>query len=253
VKKNLKKKFYSKKFSLGSWINFANTASAEIMAKAGFDWLAIDMEHSAITLSEAQELIRVIDLAGCIPLVRVGDNDPALIKRVMDAGAYGIIVPMVNSVSDAIKAVSAVKYPPMGTRGVGLARAQGYGLEFKKYKNWINENSIVIAQVEHVEAINNLEGILKVEGIDASIIGPYDLSASLGYPGDFKRKEVKSAIAQYVKVCKRLKKSAGFHVVHPDAEDVKAKRKEGFNLIAFGVDMLFLGDKIRQELKGIKR
>jgi len=253
VKKNLKKKFYSKKFSLGSWINFANTASAEIMAKAGFDWLAIDMEHSAITLSEAQELIRVIDLAGCIPLVRVGDNDPALIKRVMDAGAYGIIVPMVNSVSDAIKAVSAVKYPPMGTRGVGLARAQGYGLEFKKYKNWINENSIVIVQVEHVEAINNLEGILKVEGIDASIIGPYDLSASLGYPGDFKRKEVKSAIAQYVKVCKRLKKSAGFHVVHPDAEDVKAKRKEGFNLIAFGVDMLFLGDKIRQELKGIKR
>ena len=131
----LKKKFEKKSISIGSWITLAHPAIAEIMAKSGFDWLTIDMEHSAITLSEAQNLIQVIELCQVTPLVRVSENDPTLIKRVMDAGAHGVIVPMVNTVAEAEAAVSAVKYPPVGIRGVGLARAQGYGLEFKKYKD----------------------------------------------------------------------------------------------------------------------
>lgn len=240
------------KVSLGSWITIGNTSIAEIMAKKGFDWLAIDMEHSAITLSEAQELIRVIELCGVSPLVRVGENNPILIKRVMDAGAHGVIVPMVNSKEDAVKAVNAVKYPPVGKRGVGLSRAQGYGLEFERYKEWVNDNSKTIVQIEHIDAINNLEDILQTEGIDASIIGPYDLSASLGYPGEFDRSDVKDAIKKYEKTCNKLNKPAGFHVVNPDAAEVNEKIDEGFRFIGFSLDILFLGSSVRNLLKDIR-
>ena len=250
--KSISKKIRSSKLTIGSWITLANTAIAEIMAKSGFDWLAVDMEHSAITLADAQQLIQVIELSGSMPLVRVEENNPTIIKRVMDAGAYGVIVPMVNSKKDAINAVNSVKYPPRGTRGVGLARAQGYGLSFEKYKKWVNKNSVVIVQIEHIDAIDALEEILAVNGVDASMIGPYDLSASLGHPGDFKRKDFRLALQRYLKVCKKLNKPAGFHSVPADYAKLKDRIREGFKFVAFSFDALFLGTKIKKELKRIK-
>jgi len=250
---NLKKKLIKHKITIGSWISLGHSAIAEIMAKTGFDWLVVDMEHSVITLREAQQLIQVIELSGVVPLVRVGENNSLIIKRVMDAGAYGVIVPMVNTREDAIRAVEAVKYPPAGKRGVGLARAQGYGVDFEKYKNWVNKGSIVIVQIEHIDAINNLEEILAVDGVDGSIIGPYDLSASMGYPGEFKRKDVKQALKRYVDCCKKLHKPAGFHVVNPDFKEVQEKVKGGFSFIAFGLDTLFMAEKCKAELSDIRR
>ena len=128
--KSLKERLRKKEVTVGSWITLGHPSVAEIMAHSGFDWLTVDMEHSAITLHQAQQLIQVIELSGVVPLVRVGENDPNLIKRVMDAGAHGVIVPMVNSKEEAEKAVRSVKYPPKGSRGVGLARAQKYGADF---------------------------------------------------------------------------------------------------------------------------
>jgi 2-dehydro-3-deoxyglucarate aldolase len=246
--KNLKEKLLKNKLTIGSWITIGHTAIAEIMVKAGFDWLAIDMEHSVITLDHAQQLIQVIELSGVTPLVRVGENDPAVIKRIMDAGAHGVIVPMVNSKEDAIKAVKAVKYPPLGTRGVGLARAQGYGLGFERYKKWVNSDSIVVVQIEHIKAIDDLEEILTVEGVDGSIIGPYDLSGSMGHPGDFNRKEIKQALNRYTSVCKKLKKATGYHIINPDFEEVKKKMNEGFSFLAFSLDTLFLASKCKDDL-----
>lgn len=250
---SLKKSLKDSSLTVGSWITLADQSLTEIMASSGFDWLAIDMEHSAITISEAQKLIRVIALSGVTPLVRVGGNNPYFIKQAMDAGSHGVIVPMVNSRKEAIDAVDAVKYPPYGKRGVGLARAQGYGLDFNGYRLWQQKNSVVIAQIEHIDAVNNLEDILGVDGIDGSIIGPYDLSASLGYPGEFNRKEVAEAIARYKKVCKSLRKPAGFHVIPPDAGAVNRKIKEGFKFVALSLDTLFIGEKIRTEMKGLKK
>jgi 2-keto-3-deoxy-L-rhamnonate aldolase RhmA len=135
---SLKEKLKTQTLTIGSWITLSHPAIAEIMAKAGFDWLTVDMEHSAITLHQAQQLVQVIELSGCTPLIRVGENNPNLIKRAMDTGAHGVIVPSVDCREDALKAVRAVKYPPLGTRGVGLARAQGYGMEFEKYKEWVD-------------------------------------------------------------------------------------------------------------------
>jgi len=175
----LKLKSQQKGGTIGSWITISHPAVAEIMAAAGFDWLVIDMEHSAIGISAAEHLIRVIQLSGLPALVRIGENDVTLIKRVMDAGASGIIVPMVNTAEQAVKAVASVKYPPKGIRGVGLARAQGYGTHFKEYQNWANTESVVIVQIEHIEAVNNIEKIINIDGVDGFIVGPYDLSASL--------------------------------------------------------------------------
>ena len=255
---SLKAKIKNKAVTIGSWITLGHTSVAEIMAKAGFDWLAIDMEHSAITLHEAQELIKVIELSGIVPLVRIGENSQYQIKRVMDAGAHGIIVPMVNCNEDAIKAVNAVKYPPTGQRGVGLARAQGYGLEFERYRDWVNEESIVIVQIEHIEAVNNLEEILSVDGVDGFIVGPYDLSASLGRPGDFECPALIEAL-EYVKgISGKMDVVSGFHVVQPKVEEVMEKIKEGYRFIGFSLDTLFLGKtclskmgEIRHDLQDI--
>jgi len=243
----------NRELTIGSWITLGHTSVAEIMLQAGFDWLVIDMEHSAITLPKAQELIQVIELYGSVPLVRVGKNDDTLIKRVMDAGSHGVIVPMVNTKEDAQKAVSAVKYPPVGTRGVGLARAQGYGLEFDKYKNWVNKESVVIVQIEHIKAVENLEAILTVDGVDGFIVGPYDLSASLGYPGEYSRPEVARALEKVVRTSKKLNAMAGFHVVQPDVEDVKLKIKEGYRFIGYSLDTLFLGSACRKGLSEIRK
>lgn len=250
---SLKRKLSDNSLSVGSWLTVGHEAVAEIMARAGFDWLTVDMEHSAITLPQAQQLVRVIELCGVVPFVRVGRNEPDIIKRVMDAGSHGVIVPMVNTPEDAARAVSAVKYPVQGTRGVGLARAQGYGMEFEKYKDWVNKESIVIAQIEHIKAIENLEEILGVEGIDGTIIGPYDLSGSLGHPGKFDLPEVKEALAIYVSTCKKLGKPMGTHVIPPELSDVREKLNEGYRFVAWSLDTLFLGVNCRSGMEELRK
>lgn len=238
---DLKRKLKGQKVTLGSWITIGNTSIAEIMARCGFDWLVIDMEHSAIDIAMAQELIRIIELCKVAPLVRVGENNPNIIKRVMDAGAHGVIVPMVNTKEDAINAVNSVKYPPYGKRGVGLARAQKYGLGFEEYKKWLEKESIVIVQIEHIDAVNNLKDILSVKGVDGFIVGPYDLSASIGKPGEFNDPEVKTALKNVQLIAKKIKKPAGIHVIPPDHREVNNKIKGGYKFIAFSLDTLFLG------------
>jgi len=233
-------------------MSLGDPSIAEIMAKAGFDWLVIDMEHSAISTEQCQELIRIVDLCGSSPLVRIGENSPLLIKRAMDAGAHGIIVPSVNSREDAERAVSAVKYPPHGTRGVGLSRAQGYGESFNEYKKWLEEESIIIVQIEHIKAVENLKQILTVEGIDGFIVGPYDLSGSLGIPGDFEDKKMHEALAEIKKVAVEVNISAGYHVVPPKPDLVQEKIREGYTFIAYSVDFLFIGEGCRSGLMEIQ-
>lgn len=237
---NLKERLKKRELTIGSWITIGHTVVAEIMAKAGYDWLTVDMEHSAITLHQAQQLIQIIELCDVVPLVRVGENNPNLIKRVMDAGAHGVIVPMVNSRADAEKAVASVQYPPKGFRGVGLARAQKYGADFEGYKKWNERESIVIVQIEHIKAVENLEDILSVEGVDGFIIGPYDLSGSLGVPGQFDHPEVISALARMQTIVKEMNALSGFHVIPPEKEAFQEKVKEGYKFIAYSLDILML-------------
>ena len=250
---NLKQKLINNELTIGSWVTIGHHSIIEIMASAGFNWLTIDMEHSAIEISEAQNLIAHIQANKMDALVRVGKNEEVIIKRVLDAGANGIIVPMVNSKNDAIKAVEYVKYPPQGKRGVGLARAQKYGISFEEYKEKLENEVVIIAQVEHIYSVNNLEEILGVEGIDGIIIGPYDLSGSMGKPGKFNDDDVKAAIKRVESICKGLNKPLGFHVISPDYKELNKKIADGYKFLAFSLDFLFLGEKARIEMSNIKK
>ncbi len=248
----LKEKLLKRQLTIGSWLSFDYTPIVEIMANVGFEWLVIDMEHTSITEKEALQMIQIISLSKVAPIVRVGKNDELLIKRCMDAGAHGVVVPMVLNKEDAEKAVSYVKYPLLGKRGVGLFRAQNYGLGFSEYKDWVEKNSIVIVQIEHIEAVNNLDEIMSVEGVDGFIIGPYDLSASIGFPGEFSRKEVKHALNLVKSFMNKSEKPGGYHIVHSDPKQLQAKISEGYSFIAYGVDMIFFAETIEKELSNIK-
>jgi 2-dehydro-3-deoxyglucarate aldolase len=240
-------------FSIGSWITIGNSSIAEIMADAGFDWLCIDMEHTVIDFEQAQNLILAIQSKGLKAFVRVGENNSRIIKRVLDAGADGIIVPMVNSKEEALKAVNSVKYPPQGKRGVGLSRAQGYGFDFENYRDEISKKITLIAQIEHIDAINNLKQIIETQGIDGTFIGPYDLSGSLGKPGEYDDPQVKKAINKYESIALKYDKLIGYHSVPVDYKLVLEKKLKGYNFMAFSFDAYFLGHSIRNQLRNIKQ
>ncbi|MCF7822818.1 MAG: 2,4-dihydroxyhept-2-ene-1,7-dioic acid aldolase [Candidatus Marinimicrobia bacterium] len=240
------------KITLGSWLTLNNPSIAEIMASSGFDWLCIDMEHSVTDYKEAQLLIMAIQSKGLKAYIRVGENNPRIIKRVLDAGADGIIVPMVNSREDAIRAVEAVNYPPVGKRGVGLARAQGYGFNFDEYKNQKANNILLIAQIEHIDAVNQLDDILSLDGIHGTIIGPYDLSGSMGKPGSYDDEDVKQVLNKYESTAKKYDKLIGFHVIQPDYKLVMEKIDQGYNFIAFSLDSIFLGQAARTQTSKLR-
>ena len=238
--------------SLGSWITLNHISIAEVMANAGFDWLCVDMEHSVTDYFEAQLLIATIQSKGLKAFVRVGENNTRIIKRVLDAGADGLIIPMICSKEDAINAVEAAKYPPAGKRGVGLARAQKYGFGFEEYKNKKANEITIIAQIEHIDAINNITEIIETEGIDGTFIGPYDLSGSMGKPGRYDDDDVKEVIKKYEKISKKYNKLVGFHVIQPDYKLVTEKVNKGYNFIAFSLDTLFLGTICNNQMKLLK-
>ena len=238
---------------IGSWVTLNNPSIAEIMADAGFDWLCVDLEHSVIDYAETQQLISTIQSKGIKAFVRVGENNTRIIKRVLDAGVDGIIVPMVSTKKEAQKAIDSVKYPPIGKRGVGLARAQKYGFGFEEYKDDEADNIKLIVQIEHIDAINNLEEILSLDHIDGTFIGPYDLSGSMGKPGKYDDDDVKEVLQRYEDIANKYDKLIGFHVVQPDYNIVNEKIEKGYNFIAFSFDAMFLGTIIRKEIKNIKK
>ncbi len=240
------------KFTIGSWITLGHPAIAEILSDAGFDWLVIDLEHSVITIREAEDLIRVIDLKGVVPLVRLSSNNSEQIKRVMDAGAHGVIVPMVKSRFEAEMAVEAVKYPPSGKRSIGLARAQGYGTRFGKYESWQAKGSLVIVQIEHIDAVNNLEEILSVNGVNGYIVGPYDLTGSLGKPGDFECPEFLEAMERINTIAKKIGMPGGLHIVEPDIQQLIKCIDDGAQFIAYSLDIRILDVFAREALSKVK-
>ncbi len=245
---NLKEKLNNNELTIGSWITIGHTSVIEILSQANFEWLTIDLEHTTLDLTITQNLIASIQSYNMAALVRVSKNEEVIIKRVLDAGANGVIVPMVCTAEDARRAVEYVKYPPVGKRGVGLNRAQQYGFAFNEYKKWVEENSIVIAQIEHIDGIKNVESIINTPGIDGVIIGPYDLSGSMGYPGEYERAEVKEALEVFKAACKKYNKCMGFHVIDPDHQKLKEKMDEGYRFIAFSTDFLFMGRNAVKEM-----
>jgi len=254
MKRNLlKKKLKNGIQTYGTWITLGHPLIPEILAPAGFDWLAIDMEHSSIGIQEILPMIIAIEAKGVVPLVRVEENNANIIKRVMDAGSYGVIVPNVNNAEQAKAAVDAVKYPPTGKRGVGLYRAQQYGRYFDEYKQWLKNESVVIIQIEHIQAVEQIDDIFSVPHIDAFFVGPYDLSGSMGKPGQYNDPKVAQAIERIINAGKKHKIPAGFHSVPSSVRELKKRQKQGFKFLAYSTDAILLGDIARDSLESIRK
>ncbi len=250
---SLKHKLKNNELTLGSWVTIGHPAIIDIMASAGFEWLVVDMEHTSIDLTMAHNLIATIQANGMKALVRVSKNEEVIIKRILDMGADGIVVPMVKSCEDALEAIDYAKYPPVGKRGVGLFRAQKYGLGFDEYKKWVNDELVIIAQIEHFEAVDNIEEIITTDGIDGVIIGPYDLSGSMGYPGEYDREDVKVGIQKVLDICKENNVPSGFHVIESDPSKLNERIEQGCTFLAYSLDFFFLGDAARGGMKKVKR
>jgi 2-dehydro-3-deoxyglucarate aldolase/4-hydroxy-2-oxoheptanedioate aldolase len=235
---------------VGSLVTLASTEVAEILTLVGFDWLWIDMEHAPITEERAQQIIQTT--AGrAATVIRVPWNDPIHIKRALDLGCDGVLVPQVRTADEARQAVAAAKYPPAGIRSVGIARAQQYGMTLHDSVLGANERVAVIVQIEHIDAVPHIAEILAVPDIDAVIVGPYDLSASMGRPGEFGNPDVIAVIASVAAACNDRKIAWGAFT--PDVESAKARMTQGATLIALATDTMHLWRSARaavSELRG---
>lgn len=241
--KGFKEQIASGELSLGSWVMSRDPILAEILATSGFDWLAIDMEHSPTTLSEAADLIRVISSNRCPALVRLPCDDVVLTKQVLDAGASGVIVPDIRTRAQAERMVRATRYPLKGnggTRGVGLARSAAFGRKFDSYFNAWNDAAVVIVQIEHIDAVAQAEAIAATPGVDAVFIGPYDLSASMGIAGQLTHPDLMANVDRVIAAAKKAGKRAGFHFVPVDGQGALDLAKRGASLIAFSSDVFMV-------------
>ena len=234
MRESFRKKLVSGETLLGTLITLPSPEMAEVLAMSGFDWLFVDLEHSPLDALSAQRIIQAASpLAYCI--VRCQANDEVWIKKSLDTGADGLIVPQVRSKSDAERVVRAAKYPPMGERSVGIARAQMYGRGFTEYVESANDSIAVIIQVEHREAVENIDSILEVSGIDCVFVGPYDLSGSRGKTGRVDDPEITAAVAAVGDACSRMSVPLG--IFGATAAAVRAYIDQGFKLIAVGMDV----------------
>ena len=250
VKSDFRKRLLRGDLLVGTLITIPSAEVAEIMAAVGFDWLFIDTEHSPFNARGAQTILQAAG-QNCPCVVRVPANDEVWIKKALDIGANGIIAPQVNSAADAEAIVRRCKYPPDGTRGVGISRAHKYGLEFNEYMERANNEIAVILQAETAQALKNISEIVKVPGVDAIFIGPYDLSASLGRMGQLTNPEVKQAIQTIAEACKKAGVRLGIFAATADA--VEPFIQQDFTLLAIGTDGLHMAQSARKILKALKQ
>jgi len=239
---------------IGSWVNTCSTVVAELMAAAGFDFLTIDAEHSAVGLPQIQMLLQAIRSGNpqCAGLVRMAGNEYALTKQYLDAGAMGVIAPLINTAEQARQLVAAAKYPPQGRRGVGFCRANKYGLNLKENVVSANDQVLVCVQIEHVDGLRNIDEILSVPGVDAVFVGPYDLSASMGITAQFDHPDMIGAVGDILAACKKHNIAPGIHVVQPDTKEVLQRCSEGYRFIAYSLDITMLSNACCEGLAELK-
>ena len=252
IENYLKRTLNEGKVAFGPFMKFTDPAAVEIMGFAGFDFVIIDAEHGPISMENAQNMIRAAESVNITPIIRVGSNDEVLILRALDIGAQGIEIPQINSRSDAVRAVKSVKYSPQGERGVcRYVRAANYSSMDKfKYFESANKETMIIAHIEGVEGINNLDEILSVSGIDVIFIGPYDLSQSLGIPGQVNNSLVVEKMKEVVLKCKQNKVAVGTFA--DDVETAKSWVSLGVQYMSFSVDVGMLYDISKTIIKELK-
>ncbi|HBG28848.1 MAG: hypothetical protein A2Y10_03700 [Planctomycetes bacterium GWF2_41_51] len=248
MKNKFRKALLEKKLTLGAWMQIGHPAIAEIFAGNGFDWICVDLEHGAIDIETMTNIFRTIDAFDCVPIARLPLNDPIWIHRTLDAGAKGLIIPMVNNAPEAEAAIKQAKYPPFGVRGYGYSRANLHGINFEEYIKTANDEIAMVMQIEHKDAIANLDDIVKVDGVDGLFIGPLDLSGSMGITGQMNHPDMISSLDKYRKIASNAGKAFGMHIVRPNKENVKTTIEQGYTMIALGLDNVFIDEMSKNVL-----
>lgn len=245
----LRKRLLQGEVVLGTILSLNSPDAAEILSQIGFDWLFIDAEHSTL---DPHDLKALFQAAGeSIPcVVRIPALDEIVVKKTLDAGAAGLLVPQVHNAGQAEQLVKWGRYYPAGSRGLGFGRAQGYGLKVAEYLETANEDILLSVQAESAQAVSNIESIVKVQGLDAVLVGPYDLSASMGLPGQVTHPDVQAAIQHVAQVCFGAGMPVGIFGI--TAEAVRPYIAQGFSFIVCGVDTVMLGNAARQLLQELR-
>ncbi len=224
--------------SIGSWMQIPNASIAEIIGQAGYDWVAVDMEHGSIAVHQLPDLFRALELGETLPLARLAQGHPKDCKQALDAGAGGVIVPMVESAEQLIAVRDACRWPPAGKRGVAFSRANLFGKHFDAYTEEAQQ-PLLVAMIEHIQAVDDLDAILAVENLDAALIGPYDLSASMGLIAQFDHPDFCEAMSLILDKIKTAGIAAGVHVVQPSKNELHRQIDEGYRFIAYSIDTVF--------------
>ena len=237
----------NKKATIGGWISIDSVFSAEIMANAGFDWLCLDMQHGMIDYNDVRHLLPAISTTKTIPLVRVPWNEPYEIMKVLDAGAYGVIVPLVNNRKEAEQAVGACRYPPEGNRSYGPARALIYG--GPEYASEANNEIACVVMIETKESLENLDEIISTPGLDGIYIGPSDLAFALGLPPGTAEPEHEKAIKKILSTAEKKGVTAGIHT--SSASQSQRYLEMGFNMVTLGTDRHFMDRMAKSDLSSV--
>jgi 2-keto-3-deoxy-L-rhamnonate aldolase RhmA len=233
--KSLRTRVLNGELVTGTWLNLGSNITAEIAARAGFDWVLVDLEHGSGTEANLVSQLQAIDTTGTTSIVRIAWNELPRFKRTLDMGPSGIMVPYVNTAEEARNAAAAMRYPPQGTRGAArFLRANGYGQELAAYFAEANEKLLTVVQIETVEAVSNAEEIAALPGVDVLFVGPFDLSVSMGIPGQMEHPEFRSALKRVIGACSRHGKSPG--ILLAGAEFIPAAVEDGFRFLAAGSD-----------------
>jgi len=239
-RKELKEKLNHRSAVFAGWTSIGHPQITEMIARSGVDFVGIDLEHSTISQEQAQRIIAACHSNAVVCVPRVASHDPESIRRLLDSGADGILVPTVETPAEVEKIIEAMKYPPRGKRGYGIARAQGYGNEFKEYtSNW-NQESILILQIESVRAVSNIEALLEFEEVDGVMIGPYDISGSLDVPGEIDHPSVLEAGQKVVDACRHYGKACGTQDINPSVSSVESSLRAGYTFIVLASDVFIL-------------
>lgn len=247
----LKKRLHKGGLAVGAWLTFSCPAAAEIMAGVGFDWLVIDAEHAPFSLANLERTLVALSGGRAVPLVRLPCNDPVVIKQVLDLGAEGVLVPDVCSPEEARRAVTACRYPPEGVRGFGPRRASDYYRRTDEYIRAANGGLFIAIQIEHAKALETIREILAVPGIDVVVVGPMDLSASLGLLGQLGHPRVEEAIKRIIEEARQV----GIPVCVPlqRPPDILLQwASQGCRFIRVGIDHSLLHEAAVQALQGFR-
>ena len=233
---------------IGGWVQISNSNIAEIMSSAQYSWIALDMEHGSFSIGDLPDLFRSIEVNNKLPLVRLPNKNLEICNQVLDAGCAGLIIPNIKNEIELKTLIRSCYLPPHGSRGVGYSRANLYGKEFKKF-NKQNNKPIIIAMIENINSVKRLEKILSVQGLDAILIGPYDLSASMGITGKFNNLKFKSTINIIKKLSKKFKIPCGIHAIEPNFKVIKNYVKAGYQFLPFATDTILLNLAIKNSFK----